>query len=279
MVRKIVCCAVVCASLFSGSPLLQAQDLSIALANCPKTAKAGQDLRSVLQLLAANTGDKTEKNIVLEIVLKSSPLCPKTGRPAAYSPRYYDGVLLRQGHELITLEPGKSLTISPYGANTIPWDTPVGRTYYLCAVIDPGNVLKETSKDNNCACCPIKVIGTETEPQITRLVESCLVPGSTLTILGNNFGAEPGTVSALSTDGSAIKLSVSSWNESMIIARVPNDARMQEGRQYTITVTNRGGQAGKFSGGKNIAICPVKENIPGSGTIRPELPLFFDQQQ
>jgi hypothetical protein len=275
MVRILLYSAVATMFLFSGAINLHAQDLTIAVVDCPKTAKAGQDLRSMLRLLAANTGESVQKDVALEIVLKNSPLCPKLGRPAAYSPNYYDGVLLRQGREFVTVEPGKTLTIAPYGAVTIPGDTPVGRTYYLCAVLDPENLLKETNKENNCACSPIKIIGTEEGPLITRFVESCLVPGNTLTILGNNFGTESGTVSAVSTSGLPINLSVSFWSDTRVVVLIPTDARMKDGQQYTVNIFRKGDHASRFTGGKTISSCPVLEKFPEPGTVRPPLPLFF----
>lgn len=270
MVRILLCLAVIMVSLFSGKPILHAQDLTIAVVNCPKTAKAGQDLKSTLRLLVANTGDTVQKAISLEIVLKNSPLCPDKGRPAAYSQKYYDGVLLRQGREFVTLEPGKSRTITPYGANTIPLDTPVGRTYYLCAVLDPENLLKETNKDNNCACCPIKIVGAEVGPVVTRLMEKCLVPGSTLTILGRNFGSISGTVTATSASGMPVNLSVSSWSDTSVVVRIPDDSRLQEGQLYTVTIIRNGESEGIATGRHNIGICPTAQKK----ATEPETPIF-----
>lgn len=277
MVRKLLSCAAVAVLLFSGETTLHAQDLAIAVVDCPKTAKAGQDIRSMLRLLATNAGDTVQKDIALEILLKKSPVCSKLGRPAAYSPNYFDGVLLRQGREYVTVEQGKTLTISPYGALTIPGDTPVGKTYYLCAVLDPENLLKETNQVNNCACCPIKIIGTEENPLITRLVERCLLPGGTLTILGNNFGSETGTVTAVSTAGLLINLSISFWSDTRVVVLIPHDSRMKDGLQFTVTILRHGDQTSGFAGGKNISSCPVLLKSPEPGTVRPPPPFFFYQ--
>ena len=279
MIQKILCLAVTIVFLLTGNTTPHAQDLTIAVVNCPKTAKAGQDLKSTLRLLAANTGDTVQKDISVEIVLKNSPLCPDKGRPAAYSQKYFDGVLLRQGREFVTLEPGKSRTITPYGANTIPLDTPVGRTYYLCAVIDPENLLKETNKDNNCACCPIKIVGAEEGPLVTRLMEKCLVPGNTLTILGRNFGSISGTVTAASASGMPVNLSVSSWSNSTIVVRVPDDSRMQEGQQYTVSITRNGESESISTGTQKIGICPAQKKAPAPEKTIFSPPFFYEQQQ
>jgi len=278
MVRKLLCLLVIMVSLFSGKTILHAQELTIAVADCPKVAKAGQDLGSKLRLLVANTGKSAHKDIPLEIVLKNSPLCPKANRPAAYSPKYYDGVLLRQGREFVTLEQGKSITITPYGAITIPWDTPVGKTYYLCAVIDPENLLKVSNKDTDCACSPIKIIGTEEGPLVARIMENCLVPGRTMTILGRNFGSVSGTVAALSSSGITINLSISSWSDSTVVVQIPNDSRMQEGQQYTVNLIRNGETESIAAGRQVIGICPTekKTTTPGATQFLP--PFFYEQQ-
>ncbi len=258
--------------------MLHAQDLTIATVDCPKAAKAGQDLKSTLQLLVANTGDRVQKAITLKIILKNSPLCPKSNRPAAYSPKYYDGVQLRQGREIVSLEPGTTRTIIPHGANTIPWNTPVGRTYYLCAVIEPENRQKDDNEYTNCACCPIKIIGTEEGPVVASILEKCLVPGNTLTILGRNFGPVSGTVTALSTSGITINLSVSSWSDSTVVVRIPSDSRMQEGQMYTVNIMRNGESESISTGRQNIGICPAPKKTSAPGTTQPTPPLFFEQQ-
>jgi hypothetical protein len=276
MVRILLCLAVTVVFLVAGNTLLHAQDLTIAVVECPKTARAGQDLGSMLRLLVGNTGESVQKDIALKIVLKNNPLCPKKGRPAAYSPMYYDGVLLREGRELVTLEPGKSLTVTPRGAITIPGNTPVGRTYYLCAVIDSEKPQQKDDESNVCACSPIKIIGAEEGPLVTRLAEKCLVPGGTLTILGRNFGPDTGSVSALASSGLSLTLSVSSWSDSRVVARIPSDSRVKEGQQYTISIQRAGDPASISASGMNIGICPAKKTTPAPETGKTEfMPPFF----
>lgn len=279
MVRKLLCLAVTVIFLVVGNTLLHAQDLTIAVDECPKTAKAGQDLGSKLRILVANTGERVQKDIVLQFVLKNSPLCPKKGRPAAYSPMYYDGVLLRQGRELVTLEPGKTLNVAPHGAITIPGNTPVGRTYYLCAVLGTEKLQQKTDENSVCACSPIKIIGAEEGPQVTRLVEQCLVPGGTLTILGRNFGPGTGTVTALASSGLSLTLSVSSWNDSTVVARIPSDSRVQEGQQYTISIQRAGDPASISASGMNIGICPAQKSTPSpeAGKTQFMPPFFYEK--
>lgn len=280
MVRRIICSAWAVVFLFMGPTLLLAQDLSVALVDSPKIVKAGQDLAAAMRLEVANIGKKGKEKIALELVLKKNPVCPD--RPAAYSPKYYDGVLLRQGREYLSLAPGKSVTIVPLGANTIPLDTPVGRTYYLCAALDEGNGPRETDDknravENSCDCRPIKIVAAEEGPVVTGFVERCLVPRDSLTILGRNFGPVTGTVTALTDTGMPMNLSVSSWRDSMIVVGIPDDSRMREGAQYTIQVRSSGGAERVAASGNNIGICHEQEKPPVSGP-RP-MPPFFPEQQ
>lgn len=263
--------------LLTGIPVLQAQDLSIAVVTYPKTAKAGQDLHSMIQLLVANNTENTQKNINVAIVLKKSPLCPDKGHPAAYSSRYYDGVLLKEGNIKTSLDPGETQTIKPRGALTIPWDTPVGREYYLCAIIYPESKQKRTNK-NNCACYPLQVIGSENVPQVTRVLERCVTPGNTLTIYGKYFGNDQGTSALISPSGLPVNLSVSSWSDSTVIIRIPNDSSIQEGEQYTLTI-RRSGESGSLSAVRlYISVCPVEKRSPQPETIQNPPPFFLEQQ-
>ncbi|MGA7827014.1 MAG: IPT/TIG domain-containing protein [Geobacteraceae bacterium] len=278
MARGFIFIAVSLLFLLTGTTVLQAQDVSIALVASPKVAKAGQDLRSRIQLLVANIGDRKLKDISVEIVLKKSPICPGKTHQAAYSSNYYDGVLLKGGRTVISLDPGKTLTIDPRGALTIPWNTPVGRTYYLCAVIDAENKSKSGNK-NNCSCSPIQIVGSEEGPLVSRIMERCIVPGSTLTILGRNFGTDQGTITLLSASGLPVNISISSWSDSNVVIRIPDDSSIQEGQQYTISI-KKSGETSNISAGRHyISVCPVEKHSPKPKMIQPPPPFFFDQQQ
>ncbi|MDD2338621.1 MAG: IPT/TIG domain-containing protein, partial [Geobacteraceae bacterium] len=131
---------------------------------------------------------------------------------------------------------------------------------------------------SNCACYPIKIIGTEEGPVVASILEKCLVPGSSLTILGRNFGTVSGTITAVSTSGMSINLSVSSWNDSTVVVRIPNDSRMQEGQQYTINIMKNGEIESIPTGRQNIGICPTQKKTIIPGTTQPTPPFFFEQQ-
>lgn len=277
MVRETVFFTFLAVFLTTGSPSLHAQELTIAVVSCPKTAKAGQDLQSMIQLLVANIGKSKLKNISVGIVLKKSPLCPDKGHPAAYSSRYYDGVLLKEGNIKISLKPGETQTINPRGALTIPWDTPVGRSYYVCAISNSENKQKSTTS-NTCACYPIQIVGSEEGPRVTKILERCLTPGNTLTISGKYFGNDQGTITLVSPAGLPVNLNVTSWNDSTVLIRVPNDSNIKEGQQYTLSI-RRSGESGNISAVRHyISVCPVEKTFPYP-EIKQSPPPFFPGQK
>ena len=131
-------------------------DLTIRIKHCPKSVKPGHELGPLLKVVAVNRGEVSVKDVDLDIVLKKENACPVPTPMATYSAHFSNGVLLKGGHEQVSLNGGQKLEITLTGANTIPTDTPAGE-YFLCAVIDAGDKIKESNETNNCACCPVKV--------------------------------------------------------------------------------------------------------------------------
>lgn len=230
------------------------QDLTIKIINCPKSAKAGQDLGSGFQVMATNSGDTAVKDIAVDIVLRKDPSCPSPAPFAVYSPNYSSGVLLKGGREHVSLNPGQTLNVKLNGTNTIPADTPSG-SYYLCAVMDAGNKVKETNEGNNCACCPIRIVAAEAKPEITGYRESCGKKGGNITILGRNFGSKEGKGVALGGHGIHVDLTVISWSDTTIVAQIPNDPRIQEGQWYYAGVERADHGEWLSNISKNVTIC------------------------
>lgn len=132
------------------------QDLAVRILKCPTSAKAGQELKAGLQVNAINGGRTAVKDVAVDIVLKKDVSCPVPTPLAVYSPNYSNGVLLKGGREYVSLNSGQILNVKLNGTNTIPADTAAGN-YFLCAVIDAGNKIKEVNEPNNCACCPVQI--------------------------------------------------------------------------------------------------------------------------
>ncbi len=148
------------------APAQRGPDLIIKL-RCPKSAAAGQELGTSIQVWVRNQGDVTAKNFSVDLVLSTDTTIPV--KFAVYSPNFSEDVLLQGGREHVNeLLPGKTINVKLNGNNKIPGDTPSG-LFYLGAVVDPGNVVKESNEQNNTAYCPMKIKGEPGEQQPGRL--------------------------------------------------------------------------------------------------------------
>jgi hypothetical protein len=140
-------------------------DLTVRIRHCPRSVKQGYELGSLVKVVAINRGEVPVKDVDLDIVLKKENTCPVPTPVSTYSAHFSNGILLKGGHEQVSLNAGQNLEITLTGANTIPTDTPAGE-YFLCAVIDAGDKIKESNEANNCACCPVKVITSIAKPDL-----------------------------------------------------------------------------------------------------------------
>jgi hypothetical protein len=274
MGRRILRIVLIIAFTFAGAAVAFSTDLTIQIKKCPKAVKAGQDLDSSILVVVGNKGDVAVKNVPIEIVLKSSRFCPVPTPHAVYSMNYFDGVLLMGGRESVSLKPGQSSVVPLHGMNTIPSDTPVGRTYFLCAIVDAGDTVKETNEENNCACSPVRIAGAEDRPNITGYGEACIRKGGNVTIFGRNFGQGADKSVFLGGNGVNINLPVNSWSDSMIRARVPDDLAIREGLQYFIAVRKRINAELLSNTSAYISICPERKTEPVPGSA-PPIPPFF----
>ncbi len=274
MGRNISFTALAAAFLIAEATVAYSMDLTVQIKNCPRAVKAGQDLDSSFKVVVENMGNTAVKNVPVEIVLKKTTFCPVPTPHAEYSAHYFDGVLLQGGRESVTLEPGKSAVVPLHGINTIPADTPVGRSYFLCAVVDAGDTVKESNEINNCACCSVKVTGAEEKPVITGYGEACVRKSGHVTILGRNFGQGVGKYVFLGGNGVDMRLPVDSWSDSMISARIPDDPAIREGLQYYTGVrkTDDGGLLSNT--GAYISICPEQKMGPQYSPPPPAAPFL-----
>ena len=140
-------------------------DLTLKIKECPKTARPGQDIGNAFKVKAINRGGISVSDILVDIILKKEPLCPVPAQPAEYSANFHDGVLLKGGRHQVSLNAGQSLALNLNGPNTVPADISPG-DYFLCAVIDAGNKIKESNKENNCSCCPLRIAASAAKPDL-----------------------------------------------------------------------------------------------------------------
>jgi hypothetical protein len=140
-------------------------DLAVRIKQCPKTIKPGHELGQAIKVVAINRSELDIKDVGVELVLKREPSCPVPTPAAVYSPHYSSGVLLKGGREQVSLVGGQKQEVKLNGPNMIPSDVPAG-DYFLCAVIDAGDKIKESNEANNCSCCPIKIFGGAGKPDL-----------------------------------------------------------------------------------------------------------------
>jgi hypothetical protein len=275
MAKFIFCMVMISALLLTDAVSLSAEVLTINILNCPKNVKAGQNLGSSFKLAIRNNGDIALKDAIVEIVIKNDAKCPARLRHPFYSTNYFDGVLLRGGRESVSLDPKHKVILSPHGLNTIPTDIPVGRTYFLCAFIIANNKVPDIGEGTNCHCCPVKVIGTEVKPVITGYAEPCISRNGNVTILGRNFGSSTGKVVYLSGNTNNIELPVISWNDSLIIARVPDNQRIQDEQKYFIGIRKADIAGWVSNTGAYVSVCKDKKAMPQPRSAPPTIPPFF----
>ena len=131
---------------------------------CPPYAYPGQELWKNIKVFVWNKGVKGAQNFHLDLVLSSDKTVPV--KYASYSPNYHEDVLLQGGREFVSsILSKKTISLTLNGNNKIPDDTPPGY-YYIAAVVDPGNAVKELNEKNNVGFCMIKV----KEPGLPDLV-------------------------------------------------------------------------------------------------------------
>ena len=141
--------------------LMLTNDLTIKIIRCPRrVVKAGEDLGAGFMVVGRSTFATALESIAVDIILTSNPTYPAPAPSAGYSANYSDNVLLKGGREQISFTGPGTVNVKLNGSNTIPADTPPG-IYYLGAVIDAGNKVRESNERNNVHFCKIKVIGQQ----------------------------------------------------------------------------------------------------------------------
>jgi|WetSurMetagenome_2_1015567.scaffolds.fasta_scaffold00304_1 hypothetical protein len=140
-------------------------DLAVKIRNLPTHARTGGDLKSALKVRAFNYGGMDIRDAVVDVTLRKEAKCPVAASKAARSAHFVDGMLLASGREKVSLKIGQKLDVKLTGPKNIPADTPPG-DYFICASIDAGDKVQETSKGNNCSCVPIKITPAPVKPDL-----------------------------------------------------------------------------------------------------------------
>ncbi len=149
--------------------ILLKNDLTIKIVQCPKkVVKAGESLNAGFQVIARSSFSTPLKDVAVDLILTSSPTYPAPAPFAVYSPNYSNGVLLLGGREHISFTGPGQVNVPLNGSNTIPADTPPG-IYYLGAVVDAGNKVRESSERNNVSFCRLEVVRSDVKrmPDLT----------------------------------------------------------------------------------------------------------------
>jgi len=149
--------ALMALGLFLATAMIGAQaaaDLTAEI-KCPGSATPGEELGKSIRVIVMNNGQVAAARFAVDIVLSSDTNVPVAY--AAYSANYTEDCLLQGGREHeFDLAAASSRNVTMNGNNRIPADTPPG-IYYLAAVIDPGDEVKESNERNNVAFCRIKI--------------------------------------------------------------------------------------------------------------------------
>lgn len=209
--------------LISAGMLYSQADLRISI-KCPGKAVPGQDLKTSLKVFVTNAGNIPASNFSVDLIISSDTFAPM--KFAVYTPNHKEDALLLGGREYVSfIGPGKTIAVKLYGNNRIPADTPSG-LFYLGAVVDPGNSVRERNERNNMSFCRISIKGgdsTEARPcgiKFTSMSKNSGYPGNTFKMYGT-WGATQGTKIPCINKGKLNKLIVLSWSNSRLKVRIP----------------------------------------------------------
>jgi hypothetical protein len=133
----------------------------------PVSAAPGEDVAEHLIIELRNTGGELalgtidpsgniqEDGYMIDLVLSSDEVIPAGF--ANFHEVYQEDALLRGGRMSNTPDVAAGSTIFLEDSTTfIAESTPRG-SYFICAQIDPGNVVLELDESNNASCFPIKI--------------------------------------------------------------------------------------------------------------------------
>jgi len=128
-------------------------DLAIHQRSHQHLIESGDKVTS--SILVTNSSRKPLKDVAVEFILAKKPVYPSPTPQAASSPDDPDGAVLLGERKLVSFDGPSTVAVTLEG--TIPAGTPPG-VYYLGAVIDAGNKVREVDEKNNVAFCRVTVV-------------------------------------------------------------------------------------------------------------------------
>jgi hypothetical protein len=125
---------------------VQSPDLIVSM-KYPVKVGPGESLTDKVTLTMENKGTTAAQNVKVQLLISSDIQIPE--KEAVYSETFQEDALLEGGEKTVeTINPGEQVQFNFKGSLKIPADTNPGR-YYMAAVIDPANSVKELNEVNN----------------------------------------------------------------------------------------------------------------------------------
>ncbi len=157
--------------IWSAASAAQLPDL-IAKVSGPGEAIPGEDIGERVKVVVKNNGQRraigtenSKNGYMIDLVLSRDR--DVEIKPAAFSERFREDVMLRGGRisRTKTLKPGETARYR-VGA-VIPRDTPAG-TYCLGIIVDSFNKVRESNEGNNSMCARIRIGGGQPDLYVSE---------------------------------------------------------------------------------------------------------------
>lgn len=200
-------------------------------------ALIGKQVRVVVK----NLGNRNTGKFFVDLVLSSDTKVPV--KMATYSAVFKEDVLLQGGRESIeNLAPGKSQAVSFPAQCKLPDKIKPG-IYYLAAVADPGQTVKEKNERNNVAQKQIKVNPLPPPPVTINSIGQTGYWSSggglfEVNLSGSGFGSQCGDKTVRIGGYEAGASDMELWSDTQVIVPLPNDFPF--GNRHDIAVWENG---------------------------------------
>jgi hypothetical protein len=208
-----------------------APELTVKIWNSPASARPGHELGSSFNVKVTNHGEFDLRDVTIDIVLKKDNSCPISTPNVIDSTHFLDGAPLKGEREQVSLKAGQQLEIKLNGTSKIPADTPIGN-YYLCAVANAGNQIKESDK-TSCACHPIHITTAAGKPDLVidrisfKVGEKCEpnYPLYIFEVTVKNIGTAPSPLLLNKTLVQVMDMHDNRWGNGATLSSIPPGGR------------------------------------------------------